>query len=1476
MKRSLRRAVSLLCVLALCIGLLPSTALAVGINAESKTMVRFYVEGTGTPQYTLTNVADKNGELLNKNWAEGAGALSVQQDFVIVGNAPNYGSVIDGEDGAYTGQTASDDLQYWATQNEPDVNTVKDAIDAILESKEGDPAWENIDFDTSGYDNIEIKSVSWVDSDKAWHIHLNLVPKNITVTYHGNGGTYEGNETREDTWEYDAAGYTVQSDEYGFKRDGYAFVRWYLDKECTEEVSGPIHTTEDIDLYAKWEKTGPDITVTKELTSVVRDGKTITEGLSDSTVLYEGDQLTWEVTVKNNTNKTYTGVRLSDIAEYVSAAGEPDENSKETISLFCGAIESPNGEFGLDPGTSKTFTNHGQFTVGKAYEGYTLKNTATVTYSYEGSSENTAIAFTENPIGYTLTVQYHGNGGKAGEQEVEKETVYAENDPVATPISYTVANGANGFTREGYTFDGWYEMEEPTGNDKPVTGTIPLQSHKTLYAKWTKDVNTYGAGYFVLVPSAIPEKFNPATGYDPSQYLPYDEETIDSGESSHIVDRTTGYIGSITEAAKRALETKTAGTDGIKRLEIGSSNYTAYLIPPEDAELGKVYQEYLDNDQDPQYQIVWYQINNESVSASWPTIDEGGRTGNGYHVDGFVQGVPIEVRYYANDGTGAGGYGDFADHKVNSSGTPLKSGDSYTILANTDSALNFTRTGYTFLGWSTTPDGGVEYTAGTTINPLMDTMVLYAQWEKDDDATKTLSYTVEYYKDGEKQDSDTQIVNQEVWVNDPDTLTVKKDEINITNKYEGYTFSYSEPTDIPDTITSGSTIKVYYVKEDTPDYTVTIQPADITIYTGGEPYGGITDASGNIIVETDSGLPEPGYHLTLSTDVMTWLNEKTGTYGPRDLEHYLTFTYDVNGVKREWALTYMGVYATDENGQPTRYVYSLEPGKTEDDEEIPVRILYFVDSDNDGEYDEGETVVSDDDILMGENVVSEQYTMIINPGHLTQSEIKAKFTVKDADGEAESIEATVDIDPGTLTIRSTTDEEYFNEIAADETDVDRNAITAVENGSVSYFVNDSEVEVAADRVSLLVDEVSNNAGFNLEMARAAMGHAIDSSATDWTYRSDLSYEMAYMDLVDIDNGNAMVTMGESDSLTIYWPMPDDADPYGDFHVVHYTEMDRENTMDESGLDNAAKEILTGEAVPIDGRWYVAFDADSFSPFVLVYEEEDNDRPTRPDPDPDDDKDDEDEEPEEDLSGLNTTDHYAYIAGYEDGTVRPDGNITRAEVATIFFRLMTDEYRETCWSTSSGFTDVTAASWYNNAISTTANAGWVSGYPDGTFRPDAYITRAEFATIAARFLSDVYSGTSMFTDISGHWAEDYINRAAAAGWINGYADGTFRPNAYITRAEAVTLINRMLDRAPDANHLLADMVRWPDNPETAWYYADIQEATNSHDYTRAGTGNYEVWTELLANRDWAALEEIWSQANDAPGGEVADGLTPNGN
>ena len=237
--------------------------------------------------------------------------------------------------------------------------------------------------------------------------------------------------------------------------------------------------------------------------------------------------------------------------------------------------------------------------------------------------------------------------------------------------------------------------------------------------------------------------------------------------------------------------------------------------------------------------------------------------------------------------------------------------------------------------------------------------------------------------------------------------------------------------------------------------------------------------------------------------------------------------------------------------------------------------------------------------------------------------------------------------------------------------------------------------------------------------------------------------------------------------------------------------------------------------------------------------------------------------------LNTQDHDAYLLGYEDGTVRPEGSITRAEVATIFFRLLTDESRDKFWSQTNDYTDVPADAWYNNAVSTLSNAGILDGYEDGTFRPDGNITRAEFATITARFLEASYDGGNRFPDIDGHWAAEYINEAANAGIVDGYEDGTFRPQQNITRAEAVTMVNRTVDRHPDADHLLDNMVTWPDNPESAWYYAQIQEATNAHAYTMhtdQEDAPYEIWTELLSNRDWSALEQAWSDAH--AGGENA--------
>lgn len=267
----------------------------------------------------------------------------------------------------------------------------------------------------------------------------------------------------------------------------------------------------------------------------------------------------------------------------------------------------------------------------------------------------------------------------------------------------------------------------------------------------------------------------------------------------------------------------------------------------------------------------------------------------------------------------------------------------------------------------------------------------------------------------------------------------------------------------------------------------------------------------------------------------------------------------------------------------------------------------------------------------------------------------------------------------------------------------------------------------------------------------------------------------------------------------------------------------------------------------------------------------------PDDDENNDRDDEDdteeftdeEVPLAETPWLNTEDHYAYIVGYsEDGTVRPNANITRAEVATIFFRLLTDEARDQFWSTSNNFSDVTADAWYNNAVSTMVNAGIIQGYEDGTFRPNASITRAEFAAIASRFMSAGYDvEEDLFTDIAAHWARESINDAAMAKWISGYPDGTFLPDKAITRAEAVTLVNNVLQRKPDADHMLDSMIKWSDNMDTsAWYYEAIQEATNSHDYDLFEGAAYETWTSLLENRDWAALEKDWVNAHRT-GGEV---------
>ena len=623
-----------------------------------------------------------------------------------------------------------------------------------------------------------------------------------------------------------------------------------------------------------------------------------------------------------------------------------------------------------------------------------------------------------------------------------------------------------------------------------------------------------------------------------------------------------------------------------------------------------------------------------------------------------------------------------------------------------------------------------------------------------------------------------------------------------------------------------------------------ITPADITIYEGGNGYGGVLDAEDNIIDDTiSSGLPEPGYFITLPADVQKWLQEQSSEIGAEDLSHFMTFTYEgTDGAgdttRRTWNLEYHGVYETDENGAPLRYVYGLTPAEV-DGKEIPVRLNYFDDKNSNGKADAGEIITSDE-ITMAEDLASDTFKMTINPGELDQSQIQATFKV----GE-ETKEYPITIGTGTLTVKSVVDEEAAtNAIATDETGVDRNTLTAVAGAGVEYFVNDSEVKIEdATRVELLVDEVSNSYEFNAEMGQDAIETVEGNASTH-------SYKLAYMDLVDVDNGHAEVTLGEGDSLTIYWPMPEDADEKGEFQVVHYTDMDREETVDDLTAVETEKPTVIKKT--IDGQVYLTFTTTGFSPFALVYEKAnggqnpgDNDPwyPWHPGGSGD------------GPSGLNTEDHFSYVVGYEDGMVKPQRSITRAEVATIFYRLLEDDIRDDYDTTRNNFSDVTSDSWYNQTVSTLASMGILKGYEDGTFRPNASITRAEFAAIATRFFEETGAtyepGT--FTDVTGdEWFAGAIMDAVNLGLIGGYEDGTVRPNNNITRAEACAIVNRTLGRVPDADHLLPadEMTTWPDNPSSAWFYADMQEATNGHEYewiTEDGN-KIEEWTDIL-DKDW---------------------------
>ena len=649
---------------------------------------------------------------------------------------------------------------------------------------------------------------------------------------------------------------------------------------------------------------------------------------------------------------------------------------------------------------------------------------------------------------------------------------------------------------------------------------------------------------------------------------------------------------------------------------------------------------------------------------------------------------------------------------------------------------------------------------------------------------------------------------------------------------------------------------------------ITVTPADIIIYMGGEPYEGAVDEDGDIISNENAGLPEPGFRVTLP-DALKGKNI-TG------------LTFKEKGGDRTWIFK-------PYDGQTDTDVYKLVPAEGQ-----TATRVQFTDPDT------GNVVPSDEFIVGLE--VNKSFEMRLYKG-------SGESAVGDIIVEVDGVEYAVDSSTtGTLTVRGTTEGVSITSVSS-TAPADGNP-GAVADASTTYTINDSDVAVTDGDVSLLFDGIINNEGNDrtgqLEQ-RAAKALSEENIAPAANHH--FVYELKYLDLVDANNGNAWVKA--SDDLTIYWPLPEGADT-NTLKVLHFKNLHRDMTTGqiEDEIAECDVEIIT----PTVSGNHVTFEIGSggFSPFALVWEEaipentfiinatagsggsispsgavqvtaggsqtfaitsssgyhiedvlvdgvsvgavsrytfenvrrdhtievvfqkdeEDSDHSDHGNADPFD-------------TGvgnwLNTKDHNAYLGGYGGGLFGPDDNMTRGQAAQMFYNLLLDKDVPITVS----FTDVAPDTWYATAVNTLASLGIVTGYGNGQFGPDDSITRAQFTTIAMRFANLDTSGENIFTDVSeDDWFYEFVVGAIKYGWIGGYPDGRFGPNDTITRAQVTTIVNRMLGRSADEDYVernIEELTRFTDVPDTHWAYYNIMEATNAHDYDHVK--GQENWTRL---------------------------------
>ena len=852
--------------------------------------------------------------------------------------------------------------------------------------------------------------------------------------------------------------------------------------------------------------------------------------------------------------------------------------------------------------------------------------------------------------------------------------------------------------------------------------------------------------------------------------------------------------------------------------------------------------------------------------------------------------------------------------------------------------------------------------------------------QKDD----VLTYTITVQNTGD-QDLTNVVVTDTKWsngtkitvsgVNDPVTLTDNSYTISSLTEKAIVTITYTYTVTEADVKAEKVTNNVSVKSNETPggegDGTttdvvgdVTVQPADITIYTGGYGYTGAVNGSNGTSLGVTSGLPEPGFYINLPDALDKALKkaaqgagEYTGS-GPLDLSGHIRFTATTNdGQSRYWNLERYDKKDGNTSIAGGKYIYRLVPGKDQPD----LRMQFT---------NEKGTVTSDNlDIDL--NALYAEYVMDIYAGPVNTATVEIQISFDNSKTYA----YTTTSQPGKLTVRGVVNEGDTTTEIVEQAPTNGNKIIAATGTDTKYFINGSQLEVKdPTKVELLVDGIVEDGKTELKEYVLQNIEKLGLTSVD----SDSKFAFQYLDLVDTSNGNVWIT--PSNAMTIFWPYPADADTTGDFYVIHFDGLDRNYTNLDTALQGNPPEVLT--ATKVEGG--ITFTTSSFSPFAVVYDAkvteytidasagangsidpvgsvtvaagadktftitadagyhisdvtvdgksvgavssytfEDvmtnhtiratfakNSNPTsytlyyhsnfeedvtfyqssstrsvtvkeyddvgrlperdgyvfvswNTEPDGsgtrympgdtfriDGSSDDLYAQWQKDKTGpddsgvsnwLETDEHNAYLSGYPDSTFRADRNMTRAEVAQMFYALLLDKNV----TITKSFSDVPDDAWYATAVKTLASLGMMDGYPDGTFRPDEPITRAEFATVGLAFAYDPLDASCSYYDVGANaWYYTYVAQATTYGWIGGYPDNTFRPGNNITRVEVCVIVNNMLGRDADERYIDRnedELVHFVDLSDSYWGYYTIMESTNTHEYT--GSFTNEKWTDV---------------------------------